>query len=178
MKSIKIILTAFLLLALTLGVNATGGIKLYVKIKSTEKLEGYLLADKPVVTFDGQNVQIKTADVEISTPYTYADIEKFYFDVVQDEIIEPDTIPDDPTDNIEKEDAVEKVSFEFAYDGRVAQIKGLGEAPKVAVFNTAGVQAQPRTVITSNAVTITMSELPAGIYVIRANDRSFKIIKK
>lgn len=154
---------------------AAGAVTLVLKLKDSDAVEKFKLATKPVVTFeDGTTLRIKSEYVDITREYI--DIEKFYFEVEEDETIKPEPEPD-AIDEL-KEDAVEKVSFEFAYDGRVAQIKGLGEAPKVAVFNTAGVQVQPRTVITSSAVTITMSELPAGIYVIRANDRSFKIIKK
>lgn len=175
MRHIKYILFLLLFAFVSQLTFAAGAVTLVLKLKNSDAVEKFKLATKPVVTFEnGDSLRIHSIDVETTRAFT--DVEKFYFEVEEDETIEPDP----KTDAIDElqEDATEKVSFEFAYDGRVAQIKGLGEAPKVAVFNTAGVQAQPRTVITSNAVTITMSELPAGIYVIRANDRSFKIIKK
>lgn len=153
---------------------------MFLKLKGTDDPEKYSFTIRPVLTFRGDSVLIETDSIEISTGYKYSEIEKFYFEVVEEILPSPEPEAEEKPDAIDElqEDAAEKVSFEFAYDGRTARIKGLGEAPKVAVFNTAGVRVQPKTDISNGAVAIAMYELPAGIYVIRANDRSFKIIKK
>lgn len=181
MRNIKHIAAFFIILFVSTASFATGGMTLFLKIKGAEKTEKYSLAeDKPVVTFDGKHVLIKTSTVEVATPYTYAEVEKFYFEMEEDILPSPEPEEEEKPDAIDdiRDDAKQKVSFEFAYDGRSVVMKGFGEAPKVAVFNMAGVRMQPHTEVSSDRVAISMYELPKGIYVIRANDRSFKIIKK
>lgn len=178
MKKIKTIFAALLLCAVGLTAYAAGGHKLFVKL-TDGTLDAFLLKEKPVVTFDGEYVSIKSSVMTVDSAYMYKDVEKFYFDVVQDEIIDTTQVEPNP-DAINEltEDKKPETGLEFAYDGRMVQIKGLGEAPKVAVYNMSGVRMQPRMSITSKAVTFSVAELPAGIYVVRAGDRSFKIIKK
>ena len=177
MRSVKVIFFVILILGLNTEIFAIGGIRLFLKLKDKDKPEVYLLADKPIITFNGQQVVIKNSITEINTPYTYGDVEKFFFDVIAEDII--DTDDDDETTPVE-ELPEEKIStgFSFAYDGRYAQIKGLGSKGQVAVFSVDGKRMQPKTVATSTTVTISMFELPTGIYIIRAGDRSIKIIRK
>lgn len=171
-----------LLAALFLNVAtfATGGMALFIKLKSVDDPEKYSFTVRPVLTFNGDSVFIQTDSVEINTGYKQGEVEKIYFEVVEEVIPSPnaDIVPETDAINDLQEEVKQKTSFEFAYDGRAVQIKGLGEAPKVAVFNMSGVRMQPRMSITPKGVTFSVAELPAGIYVIRAGDRSIKIIKK
>ena len=181
MRYIKSLLIILVCSFLCLTAYAVGGHKLFILLIDG-KSDAFLLKEKPVVTFDGESVHIKSAQMETTMPYKYKDVEKFYFDVVQDEIIDstqvdPKPVDPDAIDELKDENKPEQV-LTFAYDGRTVQIKGLGNAPKVAVFNTTGVRMQPRMNITSTAVTFSVADMPAGIYVVRADDRSFKIIKK
>ena len=178
MRNIKSFILALACFCLTLTVLASSGTVLCVQLHSG-KIDKFVLVEKPVVSFDGQYVSIKSSVMNADSAYKYVDVEKFYFDVVQDEIIVPDTIPDPgPIDEVERINENQNTTFEFAYDGRYAQIKGLGAKSQVAVFSVDGKRMQPKTVATSTAVTISMYELPTGIYIIRAGDKSIKIIRK
>lgn len=131
-----------------------------------------------MVTFDGQYVSIKSPVMNADSAYMYKDVEKFYFDVEEDDYIEPEPPgPEDAIDNL-PENGKETVNFEFAYDGRYAQIKGLGAKEQVAVFSVDGKRMQPKIVVSPSSVTISMFELPAGVYIIRTANRSIKIIRK
>ena len=176
MRTFKTIFLAISLCFIGMKAYAEGGYKLLVKLKS-ERVDTFALNVRPVVTFDGKYVNITSEYVTINKAYVYADVEKFYFDVIAEDIINPDD--GDETTPVE-ELPEEKIStgFSFAYDGRYAQIKGLGSKNQVAVFSVDGKRMQPKTVATSTTVTISMFELPTGIYIIRAGDRSIKIIRK
>lgn len=177
MRYIKSFLINLAFSCLSLTALASSGAALYVQLRNgiTDK---FVLVEKPVVTFDGQHVSIKSSVMTVDSAYVYADVEKFYFDVVQDDYIGPEPPgPGDAIDDLQK-DGKEKVGFEFAYDGRYAQIKGLAAKEQVAVFSIDGKRMQPKTVVSPSAVTISMFELPSGVYIIRTANRSIKIIRK
>lgn len=178
MQNIKSILATLTFCFIGLSAHAEGGYKLLVKLTS-EQVDTFALNVRPVVTFDGKFVNITSSEVTINKAYEYVDVEKFYFDVVQEETIDP--TPVDPPTPVAVEELTEEKKaegFSFAYDGRYAQIKGFGAKGQVAVFSVDGKRMQPKTVATSTTVTISMYELPTGIYIIRAGDRSIKIIRK
>lgn len=178
MRPIKYILSLLLFTFVCQLTFAGGAVTLVLKLRDSDAVEKYKLATKPVLTFEnGTTLRITTSDVE--TTRDYADVEKFYFDVEEDEIIDPDTTPDPgPTDEVERIDENQNTSFEFAYDGRYAQLKGLEAKEQVAVFSVDGKRMQPKTVASPSAVTISMYELPSGVYIIRTANRSIKIIRK
>ena len=178
MKNVRTIFTVLLLGAIGLTAFAAGGHKLFVLLKDGT-LDAFLLKEKPVVTFDGEHVSIKSSVMTLDSAYVYADIEKFYFDVVQDEIIDTTQVDPPIIDTVEElTEEKEASGFSFAYDGRYAQIKGLGMKAQVAVFSVDGKRMQPKTVATPTTVTISMYELPTGIYIVRSGQRSIKIIRK
>lgn len=175
MRYIKYILSSLLIAFISQLTFAAGAVTLVLKLNNTDAVEKFKLASKPVVTFEnGTTLRIKSTDVE--TTREYADIEKFYFDVEADDYVEPEPKPD--TIDELYEGANKKVNFEFAYDGRYAQIKGAEAKGQVAVFSVDGKRMQPKTVVTPTAITISMYELPMGIYIVRSGQRSIKIIRK
>lgn len=179
MKNVKAIFAALLLCVVGLTAFAAGGHKLFVLLENGKQDE-YLLKEKPVVTFEGEFITISNSFMKVDSTYKYKDVKKFYFDVVQDEIIDTTQVNPPIIDAVEEltEDKKSEVGLEFAYDGRYAQIKGEEAKGKVAVFSVDGKRMQPKTVVTPTSVTISMYELPTGIYIIRTEKRSIKIVRK
>lgn len=178
MRTVKIIFASIVLCFIGLTAYAEGGYKLLVKLTS-EQVDTFALNVRPVVTFDGEYVHIKTDEVHIDSAYVYDKVDKFYFDVIAEDVIDSTDVEPIVIDEVEElPEETKSAGFSFAYDGRYAQIKGLGSKGQVAVFSVDGKRMQPKTVATSTTVTISMFELPTGIYIIRAGDRSIKIIRK
>ena len=174
MKGFKSILILVVLSFLAVAdAIAAGGITLFLLLKDG-KSETYSLVEKPVLTFAGDSLLIQSATVTTAVPYGYSKVDKIYFDVVT-----PDDTPSEggevPTD-IEK--ALENASYSFAYDGKTVQISGAGDYPVVAVYGLNGMKVEAPSQVSSQQVLISLSALPKGIYVIRVNNRSFKIVKR
>lgn len=179
MKRIQHLIAVVWLALVAQASFAEGGVTLFLQLKDGTQ-EKYSLLEKPVVTFDSENVLIKTRNAEVAVPFSFAQVEKFFFDVVEEPIITPDPQPEPQPDAIGdlEDEQGHKTVLDFAYDGRTARIRGLAPDANVAVYALGGQRVQPSTTITSNSITIAMGELPAGIYIIRAGNRSFKIIRK
>jgi hypothetical protein len=48
----------------------------------------------------------------------------------------------------------------------------------IALFNLAGAQVGADVLVNGNQATLNVDNLPAGIYILKANDQSTKVIKK
>jgi hypothetical protein len=48
----------------------------------------------------------------------------------------------------------------------------------IALFNLAGAQVSADVLVNGNQATLNVDNLPAGIYILKANDQSTKVIKK
>ena len=177
MNGFKVILLIGLMSMLGITTTAVaGGTTLFILLNNGNVEEYALQQKKPVIGFDGECVQIHSATVTVTTPYRYSDIKKLYFDVITSgSPVEPSQL--DPTLKIaDPKDAAN--TFFFAYDGNVVRLSGVGENPKVAVYSMNGVKVTPQMQINDQQVVLNVSPLPFGVYVIRVNDRSFKIVKK
>lgn len=146
---------------------------LVVQLKNGDT-EKYILEHKPQLTFDGNGVQITSEAVSTSATYTYAQIEKFYFDVTSNDDTKPTP---DGIDELETEKAGTS-HFVFRYDGREAFIGGVEGVGEVAVFTMNGLRVRPVVRKASEGVYVNLSQLPAAIYLIHAGERTFKVIKK
>ena len=117
----------------------------------------YQLADLQKITFSEGKVVIltksgETAQVPISS------ISRMYFDL---------TSPETGLDNVDTRRGL-------AWDGQRLSFEGL--TGRVEVFQTSG--ALVKQAVASDGGAINLSQLPAGVYIVKAAGKSFKIVKK
>lgn len=109
----------------------------------------YVLEDKPVITMEGENVNIATSDASAS--FKRADVKNFVF------VDEPSGI----------EEITRSESF-ISYDGRSIAASGV----EISVYSLSG----SRVAVEMESVNV--ESLPAGTYIATAGSRSLKFIKK
>ncbi len=138
---------------------------LVVKLKdNTEKI--FILANKPVITFDTEMFYINTSDFSAEL----SNVQEFYFK----------TETTTGIDEIKKDNAAGTSSpFTFRFvDGRTVYIDGLDDATRVTVYSLSGAQVNSRIDRGNERAVVDLGSQPAGVYIIRANNQSFKIIKR
>lgn len=113
------------------------------------KAEYFRLADKPVLTFEGENVKI--ASPALTSDYPRADVVSMTFVDASAGILAP----------------AQGVTV-YSYDGSTFSCPG----NDITVYDLQGVR------LADAAGSVNVSNFPAGIYVIRTNNKSIKITKK
>lgn len=137
---------------------AAGDGAVVVETKSGEKVTFYYEA-QPEITFADANVEIKSS--EQSVVYAMNDVAQIKFD-----------------DTIAGIDDVSKNETRFTFSGTQLIIEGLAPQSKIAVFATDGKMWKEGTADANGKVTMAMGELTRGVYVIKTNKVSYKIVKK
>lgn len=132
--------------------------------KTDGTTESFQLADQPVVTFEGANGIFATSSLSISIPR--ADIDNFHFESVATGIkmVTPST----------KDIANVRVRF---IDGNTVEIAGQANSA-VAVYRIDGAAANADVVKGADSATVSLGNLPKGIYVIKYGNNSIKMIRK
>ena len=143
----KIIFTLLLLICQTLAF--ANGSALLVTLKDGKKA-GYILSEKPSVTFAGSKMIIKVNDA--STEYNVADVSTFTF-VDESEISGIDQLSQGST------------KFEY----RNGTVKA--EGATIQVFTLDGKQLK------SGVSTVSLIGQPNGVYVVKMNNQVIKIKK-
>lgn len=110
--------------------------------------ETFVLSEKPVVTFSGENMTVTSP--LLSSTYLRADVQNMTFV----EAAGVKALPGHDT------------VYRFA--GNIFSCEGA----LIRVFSTAGAQ------VAAGTGSVSLQELPAGVYVINANNKSIKVIKK
>lgn len=139
--------------------------QLVVKLKdNSEKIS--ILANQPVVTFDTEKLYINSSDfsTEISN------VQEFYFKTET-------TTGIDVVKKTDNEDASSPFTFRFV-DGRTVYIDGLDNSVRVMVYSLSGAQVNARIDRGNERAVVDFGNQPAGVYIIKANNQSFKIIKR
>lgn len=139
--------------------------QLVVKLNdNTEKI--FILANKPVITFDTEKFYISTSDFSTEL----SNVQEFYFK----------TETATGIDAVKKTDGTANTaSFTFRYvDGRTVHIDGLDGSERIEVYSLSGAKVNARIDKGNNTAVIDFGNQPAGVYIIRANKQSFKIIKR
>ena len=140
---------------------ASGSHQLLVK-KTDGSTIRYVLADEPVVTFSGTKVCIKSTKAEAS--YERSAVSKYYFETISDGIAEVTTSPTD-------------LRFDYSNADKVT-IYGITEASSVNVYDVTGKQMPVLITSSAEAVSVNLSSLSSGVYVIALpNHPSIKIKK-
>lgn len=176
--------TLLMFTVLSLQTQASTLHKLVIRFTSQDE-HSYVLTEKPVLTFDNDNLYITADNLELKS-YPVSMVKDFYFSTIegngpaQQNITIYDHIEinhdndDDPTTEITSP----TTKLEFKYIGDIVSIQGLEYPQTVLIYNIQGQQTLSEKVTTDNNVTIDLSPLPSGIYIVKTETQSFKIRKK
>ena len=168
----KIYLLWLIASCLVATASAQVSVKLCLELKDGSTFE-YLLKQKPVVSFDAQNVHIETEDVKIELQKAYGDIKCFYFDTVSQGTSGGEDIPTE----VEKPIAEPvKDTFSSYYDGHTMRLTDTQKLPPVLVYGLDGRRVETPMQRSNNEVLMQMDTLPTGVYVIKCGNHTFKII--
>ena len=143
-----------LLTAVALALLATHNLKaatdtlLVVRLVSGEEI-GYLLADRPQLTFEDGTLSLTSE--RASAEYPLADVAEFYF-------------TDDPPTGL-SDATSEAVRFETLPDGAV-RIHGVSHAGAVRVFDLSGRTVAARLSAEGGSVLVDLHAAPSGTYLI------------
>lgn len=120
----------------------------------------YVIGVDPRVTFEGDNVVIKSQLAETELPKQQ--VERFYFNL-------PEDIPTAISDN--------KVApaVSFSYDGCMVHVTGAGHS--VQVYDLNG-RLMCNAQCSDGTATIDMSGLNSGVYIVKTQSQTIKILKK
>ncbi len=126
------------------------------------KQHSYSLEDKPVITFDNNILLIKTDKIELD--YPISNIIKYYFTQKGDTGI----------NNINGD--TNNIHFNYTNNDFIL-IEGIASEDKVGVYEINGKSCLVDIEIDDNNVRVELKKLPKGIYLIKVNNHSFKLIR-
>ncbi len=147
-----------MLLALPIGMLADNQNTLIVKTKDGAQTT-FVLQDKPRVTFEGTDLKV-VSDKE-TVAFALADVLRF-------EYVKKDALGID-------EDVVDPTGV--SYQGGVLVISQLRQGASVAVYTLDGKLLRQLTASHSGTYRLNLSELPTGLYLVKADNVTYKITK-
>ena len=154
----KLLFLLILLLALPIGMLADNQNTLIVKTKDGAQTT-FVLQDKPRVTFEGTDLKV-VSDKE-TVAFALADVLRF-------EYVKKDALGID-------EDVVDPTGV--SYQGGVLVISQLRQGASVAVYALDGKLLRQLTASHSGTYRLNLSELPTGLYLVKADNVTYKITK-
>ncbi len=134
-------------------------IALYVELVDGTTFE-YAIGEDPRVTFDESNVLIKSILVELSIPKDQ--VERFYFWITGGTNTSIGEMP-------------KSIDASFSFDGYTVAVTGAGK--DVQVYDLSGHMLCNVATLEGSA-SIDVSMLNAGIYIVRTDNQTIKILKK
>lgn len=167
----KFLFVCLLSLLCGFGTSKAADVTYVLVVQTTTGTTEYELSENPRLSFSSSLMDVRVGGVLFHS-FERSDIKDLHFRV------KGGTNPgDDPEDPIVTE--VEEVPVtRFQYiDNATVRIEG-AEAKGVAVYDVAG-RRQPASILSGvNAVEIRLAALPAGIYVIKTTQSTYKIVKR
>lgn len=154
----KTILTITILLLSVFCGRTVHAQRLVIWQKDGSKVS-YNLDEQPKTTFTTEDLVITTTTTSISYPlakiqrYTYEGGTLSVRDVKQDGI-------------------------SLSHDGDLIIVKGLASGKSVTVHRVDGVQLLTKRSDGSDSLTLSLSSLPSGVYVIKADEITYKFLKR
>ncbi len=133
---------------------------LLVWTKSGEKVS-YLLSDRPVVSYSGDDLLLTTT--EVSVAYPLGDLHKFTFD-------------ESSTTGIG--DAIEDVSSSMEYRDNTLFFTSLNSGSMVWIYSTSGHLMDSGKADANGALTFSVSTYEKGMYILKTETLTYKIIKQ
>ena len=128
---------------------------------NNSKKHSYSLEDNPVISFNNDILVIKTDKIELS--YPISDIAKYYF-----------TKEDTGISSVNGD--VNNIHFNYTNTDFLL-IEGIASEDNVNVYEINGRTCHVDIVRNSNSITIELKTLPKGIYLVKVNNHSFKLIR-
>ena len=128
---------------------------------NNSKKHSYSLEDNPVISFNNDILVIKTDKIELS--YPISDIAKYYF-----------TKEDTGISSVNGD--VNNIHFNYTNTDFLL-IEGIASEDNVNVYEINGRTCHVNIVRNSNSITIELKTLPKGIYLVKVNNHSFKLIR-
>ena len=116
--------------------------------------------DKPVITYTDTDMVLKTTKTEVQ--YPLSSLAKFTFTDLEDAVI---SIKDDKAAQME-------------LDNYVVSITGAKSGITVSVIGSDGKTLNSYKTDTDGSVTFSIAELPEGVYIIKSENLTCKILKK
>ena len=134
---------------------------LVIEMNDTKK-HSYSLEDNPVISFDNDILIIKTDKIELS--YPISDIVKYYF------------IKEDDTSISSVNGGANNIHFNYTNTDFLL-IEGIANKDKVEVYEINGRTCHVDIIRNNNSVTVEIKPLPQGVYLVKVNNHSFKLIR-
>ena len=128
---------------------------------NNSKKHSYSLEDNPVISFNNDILVIKTDKIELS--YPISDIAKYYF-----------TKEDTGISSVNG--GANNIHFNYTNTDFLL-IEGIASEDNVNVYEINGRTCHVDIVRNSNSITIELKTLPKGIYLVKVNNHSFKLIR-
>lgn len=154
----KLLFLLLLLLALPIGMLADNQNTLIVKTKDGAQTT-FVLQDKPRVTFEGTDLKVVSEKETVA--FALADVLRFEY--VKKDALGIDEDVADPTG--------------VSYQGGVLVISQLRQGASVAVYTLDGKLLRQLTASHSGTYRLNLSELPTGLYLVKADNVTYKITK-
>lgn len=154
----KLLLLLLPLMAFPIGMLADSQNTLVVKLKNGAETT-FFLKDKPNVTFEGTDLKV----VSNKETVTFALSDVLRFTYVKKDASGIDETVVDPT--------------EVSYDGGVLVISQLKQGASVDIYSLDGKLLRQLTAHHSGTYRLNLSELPKGVYLVKADNVTYKIMK-
>lgn len=160
----KYIIAIAAALATAFGASAADYAYTLVLNRADGTKSNFLFSDIPIATIEGDDLNILENITGISVIVPIADIVNFTF--------EKELIPD----------GVENVSLEaarvsFALTRESLDVKGLSESTEVLIFDAKGALCVKGSSDSNGAITLDISSLDKGVFLVKAGNNSFKFIR-
>ncbi|MCQ2242721.1 MAG: hypothetical protein MJZ32_00520 [Bacteroidaceae bacterium] len=190
----RIVVTA-LTLFLSTGAYVSAQITTDTELFVVEKVDGSTikieLSEKPVVSYDGRNISVVSADgTSFSEDFLFNEVRKFYYQAVNKPItpidggknngvsmtfvVDASSMNDLPT-SVESVESIGNVlSFRFV-DGENVVIAGVDNNMTISVIRADGAQVAASIDRNADVVNISLTGLQPGIYIIKVGVESFKV---
>ena len=155
-------LLSLLLLLLPTGLLADQQNTLVVLTKDNVQHQFVIADTKPEVTFEGNSLKVTCAKTAASATFALSDVVRFTY--VKTDIQGIDELQDDPA----------AVSYK---DGMLV-ISHLKANSSVSVHTTDGRLVQQLKARRTGAYRLSLSQLPQGVYIVKAGNTTYKITKR
>ena len=167
----KVLFVCLISLFTAFGFAEAGETSYLMIVQTTTGTQEYKLSDSPRVSFSSTLMDVYVGGVLFHS-FERSDVKDIHFDVKGSSGQGGD--PDDPI--VTDVDEVPVLRFQYV-DNATVRIEGT-EASGVAVYDVAGRQQPASIRPETNATVISLTALPAGIYVIKTSQTAYKIVKR
>ena len=156
----RLLLLSFLM-ACVIGVRAADKQNTLFVLTKGNVLHQFVLADKPKVTFEGTNLKVTCENASASYTFNLSDVIRFAYDEKSATGI----------------DEVVAKPIDVMQEGDVLVVSQLKAGATVSVFALDGKLVRQLKPQRSGTYRLNLSELPSGLYIVKAGNTTYKITK-